>query len=118
MNDTLTFYGSLLFLKKTPVESPITGYIKSVNVAAGDVPEIGKVLFTIQTKEAAAYPEMIADTLFKNNLIAVKANHLLRIDSVLQQSGDFVQEGETLCEAVDQSSMVVQLNFSFENNKE
>jgi hypothetical protein len=116
MNDTLVLYGTLLFLKKTPITSPIAGFIQSVNTAPGDVPEVGKILFTLKTKEAAAYPDYISDTLFKHSVITVKANHHFRIDSVLKEAGDFVQEGEVLCQTVDQSSMVVQLNFPFDKN--
>ncbi|MEO5673469.1 MAG: HlyD family efflux transporter periplasmic adaptor subunit [Chitinophagales bacterium] len=116
MNDTLALYGRLLYLKKTPITSPISGFIKSVNISSGDRPMVGKSLFTLKTKESAAYPESIADTLFKNNVIIIKAQHHYRIDSVLKESGDFVQEGEVLAITVDQSSMVVQLNFPFEKN--
>ncbi|MFI5135585.1 MAG: efflux RND transporter periplasmic adaptor subunit [Chitinophagales bacterium] len=116
LNDTLSLYGTLLFLKKTAITSPIAGFIQSVNAMAGDIADPGKTLFTIKTKEAAAYPDNIADTLFKNSVITVKANHHFRIDSVLKQSGDFVQEGEVLCQTVDETSMVVQLNFPFEKN--
>jgi len=116
MNDTLKLYGTLLFLKKTPITSPIAGFIQSMNTAPGDVPEVGKILFTLKTKEAAAYPDYIADTLFKNSVITVKAQHHFRVDSVLKEPGDFVQEGEVLCQTVDQSTMVVLLNFPFEQN--
>lgn len=116
MNDTLALYGKLLYLEKTPITSPISGFIKSVNISAGDRPMVGKSLFTLKTKESAAYPESIADTLFKNNVINIKAQHHFRIDSVLKKSGDFIQEGEVLAITVDLSSMVVQLNFPFEKN--
>ncbi len=116
LTDTLTLYGTLQYVKKTPIISPITGFLQTVNASAGDMPEIGKILFTLKTKEAAAYPDYIADTLFKNSVITVKATHLFRIDSVLKQSGDFVQEGEVLCQTIDRASMVVQLHFPFEYN--
>ncbi|HYV94537.1 MAG TPA: HlyD family efflux transporter periplasmic adaptor subunit [Chitinophagales bacterium] len=114
LNDTLSLYGTLLFVKKTPLLSPIAGFIQTVTTSAGEMPEVGKTLFTLKTKEAAAYPDFVADTLFKNSVITVKANHHFRVDSVLKESGDFVQEGEILCQTVDQGSMVVQLNFPFE----
>ena len=118
LNDTLSLFGTTEFLKKTTVTSHITGFVKTVNASQGDVPEIGKVLFTIQTREAAAYPANIADTLFTNSVITVKANNHFQIDSVfLKQPGDFIQEGEVLCQTVDPSSMVVRLNFPFEKNK-
>ena len=116
MNDTLMLYGTLQILNKTSITSPIAGFIQSSNANTGDQPDAGKVLFTIQTKEAAAYPKAIADTLFKNSMISVRANHSFQIDSVLKQPGDFVQEGEVLCITVDPSSMMVQLNFPFEKN--
>ncbi len=116
LNDTLSLYGTLLFLKKTALTSPIAGFLKSLNTNAGDIPAIGKILFTLQTREAAAYPASIADTLFQNSVITVRAQHHFRIDSVLKQSGDFVQEGEVLAQTVDQSSMVVMLNFPFEKH--
>lgn len=114
LNDTLSFYGTLQFLNKTAISSPITGFVHAVNIEVGDQPPYGKTLFTIQSKEAAAYPKEIADTMFKNSLISVKASHVFQIDSILVQSGDFVQEGQVLCQIVDPASMVVQLNFPFE----
>lgn len=116
ITDTLALYGTLLYVKKTPLLSPIGGFIQSVNTVAGEMPETGKVLFTIKTKEAAAYPDFIADTLFKNSVITVRAAHSYRIDSVLKQSGDFVQEGEVLCQTVDRLSMVAVLHFPFEKS--
>jgi multidrug efflux pump subunit AcrA (membrane-fusion protein) len=114
--DTLNLYGTISYVKKTPILSPVTGFLQSVNTVAGEMPAEGKILFTLKTKEAAAYPDDIADTLFKNSVISVRATHPDRIDSVLKQSGDFVQEGEVLCQTVDRASMVVVLNFPFENN--
>lgn len=114
LNDTLLLYGTTQFLKKTTVTSPITGFIQSVNVATGDVITTGKVLFTIQTRESAAYPSTIADTLFKYSVIKVTANHSFQVDSVLKQPGDFVQEGEVLCQTTDPSTMIVRLRFPYE----
>src|SRR6266513_195331 len=90
LNDTLSLYGTLSFVKKTPLLSPIAGFIQSVTTNPGDIPEVGKILFTLKTKEAAAYPDFVADTLFKNMVITVKANHQFRVDSVLKEAGDFV----------------------------
>lgn len=112
-----SFYGTTQFFKRDVISAPITGYIRSVEIALGDDVKSGQQLFAIQTKEAAGYAssKKINDTLFSGGLIKIDAPANYEASTLLHQTGDYVQEGDKLCDLVDLSSLVINLSLPFES---
>jgi biotin carboxyl carrier protein len=96
------------------VRAPIGGYIRKMNVTPGQAVKEGDVLFSLQTKEAAAMGA-IKDTLFgtKGNII-VKATEGGIVKSISRQLGDYVQDGDELCTVANNASLVFMLDVPFE----
>src|SRR5580765_2846265 len=69
MADTVTLPGNTQFLKKISIESPISGYVKSLNVNVGDIVAVNETMMTLQTKEAAAFERTANDSLFTKGII-------------------------------------------------
>jgi len=115
IGDTLKLFGTTQYLKKANVQSPISGYVKSVNVNVGDAVSVGSELITLQTKEAAAYSR-IADSFQSKGLIQVKSFYNYVVTQIQAQPGEYVQEGAPLITMVDPSSIVVNVSVPFEMN--
>jgi multidrug efflux pump subunit AcrA (membrane-fusion protein) len=104
-----------VFLLNEAVRAPISGYIRSVHVLPGQAVKQGDVLFTIQSKEAAAIP---ADSLFPHmGMITVKATETGIVKSVDRQQGDYMQDGDQFCTIANNSSLVFMLDVPFELHK-
>ena len=99
------------------MRAPIAGYIKQVSVVPGQKVEAGDVLFSMQTKEAAAMGS-IKDSLFPSKgMIKVKATEAGIVKTISRQVGDYVQDGDELCGIVSNSSLVFMLDVPFEMRK-
>ncbi|MBX7140082.1 MAG: HlyD family efflux transporter periplasmic adaptor subunit [Chitinophagales bacterium] len=115
IGDTLKLFGTTRYLKKANVQSPISGYVKSLNVNVGDAASVGSELMTLQTKEAAAYSH-VTDSFQSKGLIHVKSFYDYVVTEIHAQPGEYVQEGSALITMVNPSSIVVQVNVPFEMN--
>lgn len=107
------------FLKRNIVRSTVTGYIQSIKNQLGDPVSRGRPLFILETKEA----RVLGNNLFPDDpalkfsgLISIRASQSGYITTMNHQLGDYVQEGDSLCSIVDQSSLVFMLNVPFELN--
>lgn len=104
---------STVFLLNDIVRTPIAGYIRKVDVTPGQFVKQGDILFTIQSKEAAAIPS--ADSLFPSKgVIVVKATESGIVKSVDRQPGDYMQDGDGFCTIANNASLVFMLNVPFE----
>lgn len=102
------------YLLNDDVRSPINGYVQKVNVTPGQVIEKGEMLFTMQSKEAAAM-NMIKDTMLHiSSIINVKATEAGIVKSISRQPGDYVQDGDVLCTIANSASLVFTLDVPFE----
>jgi biotin carboxyl carrier protein len=96
------------------VRAPISGYIRKMNVTPGQSVKEGDILFSMQTKEAAAMGA-IKDTLFgTKGTILVKATEAGIVKSINRQLGDYVQDGDELCTIANNASLVFELDVPFE----
>ena len=110
-----TLNATSVFLRTDVVRAPIAGYIKNVNVTTGQFVKEGDVLFSIQSKEAAAIPK---DSLFPNKgMIVVKATEAGIVKEVGRQQGDYMQDGDQFCSIANNSSLVFMLDVPFEIHK-
>ena len=104
-----------VFLLNDAVRAPIAGYIKKIEVTPGESVKQGDVLFSIQSKEAAA---ILGDSLFPSRgMIQVKATEAGIVKSVDRQQGDYMQDGDQLCTIANNSSLVFMLDVPFELRK-
>jgi hypothetical protein len=102
------------FLFKPAVKTPATGYIDNIMINQGDAVQKNQSLFTIRTKEAAA---ILTDTLNKmkfGGLINVKAATAGLISSIDHSLGDYVADGEQLCQVAIPESFAFILDVPFE----
>lgn len=102
------------FMYKGIIKTPVAGYIENMEIAQGEAVEKNQTLFTIRTKEASA---LLADSA-KNpeftGLIDVKTAIKGIISSVEHPKGDYVTEGDQLCQVVLPESFVFILDVPFE----
>jgi hypothetical protein len=99
------------------IRAPIAGYIRKVSVTPGQSVKDGDVLFTMQTKEAAAMGNL-KDSLFPSKgAILVKATEAGIVKSSSRQMGDYMQDGDELCTIANNSSLVFMLDVPYEMRK-
>jgi len=111
---------STSFLRKNEVRSTAIGYVSRINVQLGDQVLKGALLFQLKTKEAKA----LGGNLFPNDtslhfsgLIPIKASESGFVTAISHQSGDFVQEGDSMCTIADLKSLAFIVNVPFELNQ-
>jgi multidrug efflux pump subunit AcrA (membrane-fusion protein) len=119
--DTLRQYAELnatsTYLQSNIVKAPSNGYIKSVNISPGQFIAAGKILFSLQTKEAKNIGTVInnLDTSFRfSGLTEIKASQTGYINQLNHQVGDYVQDGEQLAAISTENSFGFVLNVPYE----
>jgi len=115
--DVLELSATSAFLLKTTVKAPVAGYLKEVNVQLGASINKGAKLFTIQSKEAASLGSSVSmpdSSIRFSGMVAISASGSGYITQLGYRVGDYVQEGETLAEISDASSLVFLLNLPYE----
>ncbi|HEU4573877.1 MAG TPA: efflux RND transporter periplasmic adaptor subunit [Chitinophagaceae bacterium] len=120
MSETIDVNAISAFLLKTYAKATANGYLQSVNVHIGDFVKRGQVLFSIQTKEAAALGNIInsLDTsLHFQGTIKVTAPSNGYITQLTYTAGNYVQDGEQLAEITDSKSFVFLLDLPYELKK-
>ena len=114
IENEVNFNGSTVYLKKTEVLSPISGFVVRTNIAYGQEVPKDMVLFELQTREAKALES-------DNNLSGTPA--IVEVDAVTSGfiselnvigKGGYVAEGSVLCYIVNNSDLMVRVNVPFE----
>jgi len=116
--DYLQLTGKTIYLNKSNIVAPISGYISTVNARQGDVVKKGQVLFEIKTSEA--YLIQNSDSLLQNNFGSVKiyatvSGRIMNM-SVMNKSV-FVDKGSVMCIIMSSNDLKLQVNVPFEYNK-
>ncbi|HYM35548.1 MAG TPA: HlyD family efflux transporter periplasmic adaptor subunit [Steroidobacteraceae bacterium] len=100
------------YQRKNIIAAPVQGYVLSVAVNPGDVVSKGQSLFELQTKESHALSgSRMSDSLAGySGKLEIKAAAAGIVTSVLRQVGDYVQDGDQLCQIADAGSFAFVLN--------
>lgn len=117
MNSYVDLNATATFLVKNNIKANATGYLKSVYVQNNDYVAKGKMLFTLQTKEA----KVLGNTINKidpslnfGSPIKINAEANGYITNINAQSGDYVQDGDQLAVINDVNSFGIVLSLPYE----
>ncbi len=116
--DYLELTGKTIYLNKSNLIAPISGYITKVNARQGDIVKKGQILFEMKTSEA--YLMQNADSLPKTNYGSVKIRATVsgRIMNIsVMNKNVFVDKGSVMCILMSSNGLKLQVNIPFEYNK-
>ncbi|HBC80081.1 MAG TPA: hypothetical protein DCZ51_15720 [Bacteroidales bacterium] len=114
IENEISFNGSTVYLKKSQVSSPISGYVVSTNIKFGQEVQKGMVLFELKTRESKAL-ESVNDTSSISGTIKIHAGSEGFISELnINESGVYVAEGSILCSIVNNIDLMVRLNVPYE----
>lgn len=102
------------FLFKATIKTPATGYLEDILINQGDEVERDQSLFTIRTKEAAAILPDSSNKMAFSGIVKVKSASAGLISSIDHSKGDYVAEGEQLCQVALPESFAFILDVPFE----
>jgi hypothetical protein len=102
------------FLYKSNIKSPITGYVDKISIEPGEYVTKNQILFTIRTKEAEALSADTMKSIPFSGRIEVKASSSGKVLSIEHPAGDYIAEGDNLCQIALPSSFVFLLDVPFE----
>lgn len=107
--------GQVVYLNRTEITAPISGYIHAVNCKIGDYVNKNNVLFTIQSKESKALQGNELTEIPTIGLISVLSSASGYI-SILNtpDAGGFIAEGSSLATVVKNDDLLIQVNAPFE----
>jgi hypothetical protein len=102
------------FQLKAEIKAPVTGYIEKVLVSQGDIVPVNKILFKVRTKEAMALKSGSLDSLKLNGTVDVKSATNGIVAALQHSPGDYVAEGDPLCQLAIPESFIFILEVPFE----
>lgn len=115
--DAVDLNATSAFLLRTDVKANTTGYLQSANISVGQLVRKGQLLFSVTTKEAKSLGNIIneLDSSFHfSGTLQIHANASGYITQLNKQTGDYVQEGESLATISDINSFAFLLNLPYE----
>jgi biotin carboxyl carrier protein len=114
MSSYLELSATSAFLFKASVKAPVTGYIENMFISQGDAVENSRLLFKIKTREASAIMSDTLNSLKFRGDVNVNAAVAGLISSIEHPKGDYVAEGDQLCQIAVPESFVFILDIPFE----
>ena len=114
IENSLSFNGKTIYLRKNQVVSPISGYILKMSVKFGDTVKKGGLLFEIQTKENKALESSNTGNLGIIKVVAPSNGVISTLN--ITASGAYIIEGGALCTVSESNDVMIQLNLPFESN--
>jgi len=110
----VSFNGSTVYLKKSQVISPISGYVVSTGISFGQEVRKDMVLFEMKTREGKALETLDqASGMISTIKILANAEGFIS-DLNVSESGVYVAEGSVLCNIADYKNLLVRVNVPFE----
>lgn len=116
MSSYLELSATSAFLFKAAVKAPVTGYIDNMFISQGDAVVNNNRLFTIKTKEASAIMNDSLNNMKFRGIVDINASVAGLISSIEHPKGDYVAEGDQLCQIAVPESFVFILDIPFELN--
>lgn len=103
--------GQVVYLNKTTLTSPISGYVVSVKATIGKQVIEGDLLFEIQTKESAVLHQSNS----ASGIVKIHATVSGIVSALpINEAGVYVSEGNDLATIIKNSDMVIQVNTPYE----
>ncbi|AUD05390.1 efflux RND transporter periplasmic adaptor subunit [Spirosoma pollinicola] len=116
ISNSLTLFGSTLYLRRNAVTAPVAAFITKVYVSLGARVKTGQPLYELETKERRALGTLtIAGDSAIIGRVTVRASSgglITTFDK--QQTGDYVLEGTQLCTIAEDNALAVQVNVPYE----
>ena len=116
--DYIELSGKTVYLNKSNLRAPISGYVNKVNARPGDQVQRGTLLFELKTPEE--YLIRSEDTLLNADYgtIKVYAPVTGRIISMnIMNKGEFADKGSVLAVLLSSGNLKVQVNVPYEYNR-
>lgn len=115
IQEFMEFNGQVVYLNRTEITAPISGYIHAVNCKIGDFVNKNMLLFTIQSKESKALQGNEMSEIPTIGLVSVLSSASGYI-SILNtpDAGGFIAEGSLLATVVNNDDLLIQVNAPFE----
>ncbi len=118
IQEKIQINGQVVYLNKTDITAPISGYVTSVNSKLGDWVKKGNLLFRIQTKESQALQNSNIATPANFGIINVYASASGFINALtISDAGVFISEGNAMATIVKDQDLAIQANVPFQYNK-
>ncbi|MGB4839435.1 MAG: HlyD family efflux transporter periplasmic adaptor subunit [Saprospiraceae bacterium] len=118
IQEKIQLNGQVVYLNKTDITAPISGYVTLVNSRLGDWVKKGNLLFKIQTKESQALQYSSVSIPDNFGIINVYASTSGFINSLnISDTGVFISEGNTMATIVNNQNLAIQVNLPFQYNK-
>jgi multidrug efflux pump subunit AcrA (membrane-fusion protein) len=117
LNEYVELNATSSYQQSNFIKASANGYLKAVNIKAGEMIHVGQLAFTLQTKEAHALGNTInkLDPSFNfSGIISIRSSANGYIQSLDHQVGDYVQDGEQLAVLADSKSFGFILNLPYE----
>ena len=112
--DYIAFSGKTVYLNKSNLIAPISGYITKVNIKQGDVVTKGQLLFEMQTSEAFVMQHK--DSLLHNygtvKIYAPVSGHIVNLNIVNKDV--FTDKGSLMCNILATNDLKIQVDVPFE----
>ncbi|RUT79117.1 efflux RND transporter periplasmic adaptor subunit [Ancylomarina longa] len=115
--DFINLTGKTIYLNKSNIIAPISGYITNVSVKQGDKVKKGQLLFEMQTSEAYLMNQKEkSEQLYGNiKIYAPNTGRLVSLNIVNQ--GVYADKGTLMCTLLASNDLKLQVNLPFEYNK-
>lgn len=116
--DYLELTGKTVYLNKSNLIAPISGYVTKVNAQQGDIVKKGHLLFEMKTPEAYLIQnnDRAANKAYGTiNVYAAVSGRIMNLS--VMNKGVFVDRGSVMCIIISSGDLKLQVNIPFEYNK-
>lgn len=116
ISNSLTFFGTTLYLRRNALTAPVAAFITRVYVSLGARVQAGQPLYELETKERRALGRLAiaGDSTLIGRVTVRAASGGIISTFDKQQTGDYVLEGTQLCTIAENNALAIQVNVPYE----